>query len=402
MTHEIVRLLPKRDGRARAGHPWVYSNELEMTPALKALQPGSLVTVVDSRGEALGTYTFNPATLIACRKLSSKPEAQVDVAWLEERLRQALRRRPESPYYRLVHSEGDDLPGLVVDRFGEVLVGQISTAGMELLKDKLEAALIAVTGCKGMIWRRDTAQRALEGLVVSDELDVAGDVPEAPVVVQENGLDFVADLMGGQKTGWYYDQRANHAFAARQMALLPDDAEILDVYSHIGGFGLAMLAGAKQAGKQAQVTLVDASAPAMELARQSAARQGVTEACTFTVSGAFEAMEAMAAENRRFAAVVCDPPAFIKSAKVMAEGLKGYEKVARLGAALVRGGGFLTLCSCSHNASLEDFTAACVRGIRRAGRSGRLLRVGGADSDHPQHLMLAENSYLKVLSFQLD
>jgi len=295
-----------------------------------------------------------------------------------------------------------DLPGLVVDRFGDVLVGQITTAGMELMQDKLEAALIAVTGCAGMIWRRDTAQRALEGLPLSHELDMAGDVPEGPVVVQENGLEFLADLTGGQKTGWYYDQRANHAFAASQMALLPEACEILDVYCHIGGFGLAMLHGAQRAGKQARLTLVDASAPALALARQSAERQGVADACDFKVSGAFEAMEEMAAENRRFAAVVCDPPAFIKSAKVMADGLKGYEKVARLSAALVRGGGLLTLCSCSHNASLEDFTAACVRGIRRAGRSGRLLRVGGADVDHPQHLMLAENSYLKVLSFQLD
>ena len=190
------------------------------------------------------------------------------------------------------------------------------------------------------------------------------------------------------------------------MALLPANfhtgAEVLDVYCHIGGFGLAMLDGAKRAGKPVRATLVDASAHAMELAKASAQRQGVAELCDFVVGNAFETMEEMGAANRRFHAVVCDPPAFIKSAKVMAEGLKGYEKVARLSAALVRGGGYLTLCSCSHHASLEDFKQACVRGIRRAGRSGRLIRTGGADFDHPQHLMLAENSYLKTLSFQLD
>jgi 23S rRNA (cytosine1962-C5)-methyltransferase len=402
MSHDIVQLLPKRDGRARAGHPWVFSNEIEMTNTLKGLTPGSLVTVVDSRGEAVGTYTFNPNTLIACRKMASKPNASIDVAWLEERIRHALKRRPALPYYRLIHSEGDDMPGLIVDRFGDVLVGQISTAGMDLLKDQLEAALIAVTGCKGMIWRRDTPARAHEGLSVSDELDIAGDVPEAPVEVMENGLTFFADLTGGQKTGWFYDQRANHAFAARQMAQLPDHAEVLDVYAHIGGFGLAMIDGAKQVGKTVKATLVDASAHAMNLAKDSATRQGVAEACDFVVGNAFEIMEEMGAANRRFHAVVCDPPAFIKSAKVMAEGLKGYEKVARLSATLVRGDGYLTLCSCSHHASLEDFKEACVRGIRRAGRSGRLIRVGGADFDHPQHLMLAENAYLKTLSFQLD
>ncbi len=397
MGHEIVALLPKRDGRARAGHPWVFSNELEMTPALKKLPAGSLVTVVDSKGEAVGTYTFNPATLIACRKLSSRPNADINVAWLEERLRHALRRRPASPYYRLVHSEGDDMPGLIVDRFGDVLVGQITTAGMQNLKDDLEAALISVTGCKGMVWRMDTSARSLEGLPVSDEVDVAGDVPEGRGRVLENGLEFVADITGGQKTGWFYDQRANHAFAGSLMANLPEGAEVLDVYSHIGGFGLAMLHGGA-----AKATLVDASNHAMNLARESAKIQGVADKCTFVVKNAFEAMEEMAAEGRMFNAVVCDPPAFIKSAKVMAEGLKGYEKVARLGAALVRGGGYLTLCSCSHNATLEDFTAASVRGIRRAGRSGRLIRTGGADYDHPQHLMLSENAYLKCLTFQLD
>lgn len=392
-----VVLLPKRDGRARAGHPWVFSNEMGMTPQLKALEPGSLVTVVDSRGEAMGTYTFNPNTLIACRRLSGRGGMEINVAWLEERLRHALRRRPAAPYYRLVHSEGDDMPGLVVDRFGEILVGQITTAGMAKIKDMLEAALISITGCKGMVWRQDTASRSLEGLPVSDEVDIGGDVPEGPVAVFENGLEFVADITSGQKTGWFYDQRANHAFMGKLAGQLPEGAEVLDVYSHIGGFGLAMLAGGA-----AKVTLVDASAHAMDLAKASAEKQGVAERCEFVVEHAFDAMEAMGKTNRRFHAVVCDPPAFIKSAKVMAEGLKGYEKVARLGAALVRGGGYLTLCSCSHNASLADFTEACVRGIRRAGRSGRVLRVGGADYDHPQHLMLAENSYLKCLTFQLD
>ena len=394
---ETVELLPKRDGRAKAGHPWVFSNEMQMTPALKALKPGTLVTVVDSKREPLGTYTFNPATLIACRKLSSKPHAEIHVAWLEERLRQALRRRPAAPYYRLVHSEGDDMPGLVVDRFGDVLVGQITTAGMQNLKDELEAALISVTGCTGMVWRMDTALRSLEGLEVSDEIDMAGDVPEGRGKVIENGLEFVADITGGQKTGWFYDQRANHAFMGRLMTMLPEGAEVLDVYSHIGGFGLAMLAGGA-----AKATLVDASGHAMNLARESAKIQGVSDKCEFVVKPAFEAMEEMARANRRFHAVVCDPPAFIKSSKVMAEGLKGYEKVARLGAALVRGGGYLTLCSCSHHASVADFTEASVRGIRRAGRSGRIVRLGGADFDHPQHLMLAENSYLKCLTFQLD
>jgi 23S rRNA (cytosine1962-C5)-methyltransferase len=390
--------MPKRDGRAKAGHPWIFSNEINMTQDLKALVPGSLVTVADSRGEVLGTYMFNPHSLICGRRLSGSANAKVDTGWWEERLRQAVRRRGfKEPYYRLAHSEGDDLPGLVMDRFGDVLVGQITTAGIEAQRDAIEAAVTKLLGKASFVWRQDTSARLMENLPVSDDVTVHGEVPEGPLPLRENGLEFFADVRGGQKTGWFFDQRANRAFMGELVSRLPEGARVLDVYCHIGGFGLNMLAGGA-----AHATFVDASRHALELAEKSAEAQGVADKCEFLVNAAFDVLEGMAAENARFEVVVCDPPAFIKSAKTIPQGLKGYEKVAKLAAALVRGGGYLTLCSCSHHASVEEFVAASIRGVRRAGRSGRVVRLAGADIDHPQHMMLAENSYLKCLTLQLD
>lgn len=398
MSLPIVTLLPGRDGRAKAGHPWIFSNEIQMNQDVKALTPGSLVTVAASKGEAMGTYTFNPNALICGRKLSGTPDARVDAAWATDRLRMALGRRSADPRHcRLVHSEGDLLPGLVIDRFGDVLVAQITTAGMERLKGELRSALDDLLKPRAIVWRQDTQARVLENLPVDDGVLVDGDLPQGPLPLEENGLAFMADVQGGQKTGWFYDQRANRAFMGQIASRLPEGSEVLDVYCHIGGFGLNMLAGGA-----ARAVLVDASSHALNLARQSAERQGVADRVETITAPAFDVMEQMATQNRRFGAVVCDPPAFIKNAKTMAQGLKGYEKVAKQGAALVKGGGYLTLCSCSHHASTEDFVAASVRGIRRAGRSGRILRLAGADTDHPQHLMLAENSYLKCLTVQLD
>lgn len=399
MKLPVVTLLPKRDGRARAGHPWIFSNEINMTQTLKALEPGSTVTVTDSHGEVVGTYLFNPHALICGRRISSRADATLDRDWLAERLRQAVRRRDPAwgRHCRLVHSEGDDMPGLVLDRYGDVVVGQITTAGMERVQGEIGAALRDVAGVKAVIWRRDAGARTMEGLPLSDEVVVDGTLPADVVPVSENGLEFAADVRGGQKTGWFYDQRANRAFMGQIARRLGDNPHVLDVYCHIGGFGLNMLAGGA-----ARATFVDASTHALDLAGESAERQGVADKCTFHASPAFDALEELAAEGKLFEAVVCDPPAFIKSAKTIPQGLKGYEKVAKLAAPLVRGGGYLTLCSCSHHASVEEFVAASVRGIRRAGRSGRIVRLAGADSDHPQHVMLAENAYLKCLTVQLD
>jgi len=396
MAHPSITLLPKRDARARSGHPWVFSNEVDMTPEAKALPPGTLVNLKGVNGEPFGTYIFNPRTLIALRRLSGTHNANPNVAWFAERLRHAVRRRERlfpTPHYRMVHSEGDDLPGLVVDRFGPILVAQISTAGMDLLKPALEEALLAMDGVEAILWRADAHGRTLEGLPTDGEPEISGTLPKGAQTLTENGLSFHANLQGGQKTGWFYDQRANRAFVAN----LAKGQTVLDVCTHTGGFALNALAhGATHA------TLVDASGPALELAAQSATLQKVGEKCTMIEGDMFEAMEHLAKENQRYGVVICDPPAFIKNAKLIPQGLKGYEKAAKHAAQLTAGGGYLTLCSCSHHAHPDAFVEASLKGIRKAGRSGRILRLAGADADHPQNFFLAENAYLKCLTVQLD
>jgi len=233
--------------------------------------------------------------------------------------------------------------------------------------------------------------RALEGLDEAGGV-LAGQVPDGPVPVPMNGATCMADLTGGQKTGIFFDQRPNHAFAAR----LAEGARVLDVFSHVGGFALAALAGGA-----AQALAVDGSAPALDLARAGAERTGVAERFEARRGDAFEVMEALGAEGARFDLVICDPPAFAPSKQALEKGLRAYERVARLAASLVAPGGYLGLCSCSHAADLGRFRTACTRGIGRAGRAGALIHTGFAGPDHPQHPHLAESGYLKALFYRL-
>ncbi len=390
----VVRLLPGRARRLRAGHPWVYANEVAMTPAARALPPGGLVRLEDAGGEPLGTAAFNPHTLIAARLLAADPEAVVDAAFLAERIARAAAWRDRlfaRPFYRLVHAEADGLPGLVIDRYGDVLACQTNTAGMERLLPDLLDALARSLAPRAVVLCNDSPVRALEGLEPYRRVAL-GDVAE-PVALEENGARFLADLLGGQKTGWFYDQRDNRAFVARLAA----GARVLDLYSYAGGFAVqAALAGA------AEVTAVDSAVPALDLAARAAALNGVAERCRFVRAQAFGEMERLARAGGRFDVVVADPPAFVKAKKAAASGLKGYRKMTRLAAALVAPGGFLLVASCSHHVTAERFAEEAARGLHQAGRGGRIIRQAGAAPDHPVHPMLPESAYLKALVLQLD
>jgi 23S rRNA (cytosine1962-C5)-methyltransferase len=280
---------------------------------------------------------------------------------------------------------------VVIDRFGETAVIQPNAAWAERLLEPLAQALAEVTGVAHVLKNASGRARALEGLDDAGGV-LIGQAPDGPVPVPMNGATYLADLTGGQKTGLYFDQRPNHAFAAR----LARGGRVLDVFAHVGGFSLAALAGGA-----ARALAVDGSAPALALAEEGAARSGVPDRFATRRADAFEAMEALAAEGARFDLVVCDPPAFAPSKPALEKGLRAYERVARLAAPLVAEGGFLMLCSCSHAADLAKFRQASIRGIGRAGRAGALIRTGGAGPDHPQHPMLAETGYLKTLAFRL-
>jgi 23S rRNA (cytosine1962-C5)-methyltransferase len=393
-TRPVLALVPGRHKRAASGHPWVYSNEIAMDETARVLPAGALVTLKTAEGKNLGVATFNPHPLVSARILDREPARIIDEKFLAKRLRRALALRERlyrEPYYRLVHADADGLPGLVIDRYGGVLACQLNTAGMARLEPALLAALDAVLAPEAVVFRNDSSARAVEGL--GTEIRVARGVLPERVEVVENGARFRVDLAGGQKTGWFFDQRENRAFMAR----LAEGARVLDLYSFGGGFGIAAaLAGANE------VLAIDRSEASLALAAESAALNGVADRCRFQRDEVFAALEKLVEEKQRFDVVIADPPAFIKSKKDVASGLRGYRKLARLAAQATQPGGFLFIASCSHNAPLEEFADAVRRGVADAGRSGRILLTSGAAPDHPVHPFLPESAYLKAQVYALD
>ncbi|MDH3229781.1 MAG: class I SAM-dependent rRNA methyltransferase [Alphaproteobacteria bacterium] len=389
-----IRLLPGRHRRVAGGHPWAYSNELDMTDEVKALPPGGLVVLTTHAGEAVGVAGFNPHSLIAARLIDRQPKAIVDTDFLAARLQRCLEMRErlfDSPSYRLVHADADGLPGLVVDRFGDAVAVQLNAAMMDRLRESLLAALDAVLAPRIVVLRNDSPVRRLEGLETGVET-VIGDASE-PVELSEGGVTFLADLAGGQKTGWFYDQRDNRRFVAS----LARDARVLDVYCHTGGFAVhAAAAGAHS------VVAVDKSAASLALAEQAAERNGCGDRCSFVKADAFNEMERLAAANERYQVVVADPPAFVKSKKDLKAGIKGYRKMMRLAARLTAPGGYLFVASCSHNMTPELFDEQMRKTLSDANRTARILRRSGAAADHPTHPWLPESGYLKALVLQLD
>jgi 23S rRNA (cytosine1962-C5)-methyltransferase len=393
-TRPTVALQPGRHKRAEAGHPWVYSNEIVMDAAAKALPPGTLVTLRKAGGEALGVATFNAHTLVSARLLDRDAKQRIDRDYFAARLESALtlrRRLYAEPHYRLVHAEADGLPGVATDRFGDVLVTQINTAGMARLEEEFVAACDAVLAPRAIVLRNDSPARALEGL--EPELRIAKGEIDGPIELLENGARFLADPREGQKTGWFFDQRDNRRFVAGLSA----GARVLDLYCYAGGFAVT----AAQAGADAVLAL-DRSEPALALAAASAQLNGVGERCRFQRADAFGELARLVDAGERFDVVIADPPAFVKSKKDLGPGLRGYRKLARLAATLVERGGVLFIASCSHNVEPPDFAEAVRRGLEDAGRSGRILRSAGAAPDHPVHPWLPESAYLKAQALVLD
>ncbi len=393
MLYPKVQLLPGQDRRLRAGHPWAYSNELRMDAAAKALPPGAPVCLYTADGRRLALAQFNPHSLIAARLLTRNTDATIDATFLERRLARALRLRErlfDRPYYRLVHAEADGLPGLVVDRFADVLVCQLNSAGMAALEDALLGALDRLLAPRVVVLRNDSPVRELEGLPI--EVKVAKGALTPPIEIEENGLTFLADPLEGQKTGWYFDQRENRAFMAR----LCRGERVLDLFSYSAGFGLVAAAAGASA-----VLAIDRSQLGLDLAQASAARNGQAERLSVQRQDAFAALDELADAKRRFGVVVADPPAFVRSKKELKPGLRGYRKLARAATLLVAEEGFLAIACCAHNVPADAFAEEVGHGLRDAGRSGRLIWQAGAAPDHPNHPALPESAYLKFLVYAL-
>lgn len=390
-----LRLTPKGDARAiRHGFPWVYANEVVLDRRTKKLAPGTVAVLQDAARTDMGLVAVNTGSKIVGRMLDTDPDAQIDEAWFAARLTRALAHRErlyDAPFYRLVHAESDGLPGVIIDRFADTAVVQPNAAWADLRIDALTSALQSVTGVATVILNGTGRARGLEGLPDRTEV-ISGAAHDDPIEVPMNGATYLADVMGGQKTGLFFDQRPNHAFAAS----LAKGARMLDVFSHVGGFGLAALAHGAQS-----VLAVDGSAPALELATRGADAMGMADKFEIRKSDAFDALSDLAKEGATFDIVICDPPAFAPSRNALEAGLRAYERIARLAAPLVAEGGYLGLCSCSHAADLTKFRNACSRGIGKAQRRGQIIHTGFAGPDHPLMPHLAETGYLKALFYRL-
>jgi len=394
-SRPTVRLKPKSEARAiRHGFPWVYADELVTDRRTQGLAPGALAVLEDADRRPLALVTVNLKSKIIARVLDRDPEAQIDQDWFARRLTAALALRArlfDAPFYRLVHAEADGLPGVVIDRFGDVAVIQPNAAWAEAHIEALATALRAVTGVTTVVKNGTGRSRGLEGLA-EETVILSGEIT-GPVPVTMNGATYMADVLGGQKTGLFFDQRPNHAFAQR----LAQGARVLDMFSHVGGFALSALAGGA-----VSALAVDASATALALATQGAEASGMADRFATRQGDAFAVLESLAEEGAQFDLLICDPPAFAPAKPALEAGLRAYERLARLAAPLVAPGGYLVVCSCSHAVDLMAFRNASGRGIGRGGRRAQLLHTGFAGPDHPMLPQLAESGYLKALVFRLD
>lgn len=398
MTHDpypTIRLLPKiSPQKLRFGFPWVYSNELVMDRRTRKIPPGSFANLTDTTGAFIGICTFNANSKIAARFVERSEGLVIDQNWLRQKLITALALRErlfDAPFYRLVHAEADGLPGVIIDRFGDTAVIQPNAYWAENMLDDFTAILTGEFNIKTVFKNATGRARKLEGL--DDMNHVLTGALDGPIPVQMNGATFMADIEGGQKTGLFFDQRPNHAFAAQ----FAKDARILDVFSHVGGFSLTCLAHGA-----AEATALDGSDAALELAKQGADAMGVSERFNTLRGDAFDKMKDLIDAGEKYDLVVCDPPAFAPNKPALSAGLRAYERVARLGSQLTANGGYLVLCSCSHAIDLQSFRASCLTGIGKSGRNAQILHTGFAGADHPTHASLGETAYLKAIFFRLD
>lgn len=389
-TLQTLKLLAKADRRLRAGHLWIYSNEVDTkaTP-LKDYAPGQQVEVLNDQGKSMGLATMNPHTLICGRLFSRDKKYPLNKSLLVHRFNIALSLREsmsEQACYRVIYGDSDMLPGLVVDRFADVLVVQIGTAGMEVIKADIIAALEQVFKPAGILIKNDSRMRKMEDL--PEYVEVAfGEVPELVSLV-ENGVKFSAPVLTGQKTGWFYDHRANRA----RLVDYVKGKRVLDVFSYIGGWGVqAASFGAES------VCCIDSSEAALDLVEVNAELNGVRDKVSTFHGSAFDAMKMLHQEGERYDVVIIDPPAFIPKRKDIKNGELAYRRANELAIRLLAKNGILVSASCSMHLGRERLTDILRAAARHLDRDLQILEQGGQSFDHPVHPAIAETDYLKAV-----
>lgn len=383
-----LRLQAKADKRVRLGHNWIFSNEVDVaqTP-LHAFAPGELARVVDTGRNPVGLAYVNPNALICARLLTRDVRATIDAKWFALRLRRALDLRERlysKPFYRLAYGESDGLPGLVIDRYGDVCVLQLNTAGMLGFREAIVTAVTDLIKPKGMLLRNAGSTRALEGV---EALDVTlGEVPD-DIEIFENDMRIFAPLRAGQKTGYFFDQRDNRARLRRYVR---EGARVLDVFSYVGAWGISAL----HAGAQS-VTCIDQSELALDYADRSA--QAMGREIDGLAGDALEVLRGLHGERRKYDVVILDPPALVKRRKDQAAGESHYRRLHEAAFKLLVEDGFMITASCSHHLDAERLRRIALDGARENGRRLQILEAHGHAPDHPIHPAMPETEYLKAL-----
>lgn len=389
-TFATLTLNPKADRRLRGGHLWIYSNEVNVaaTP-LKSFTAGQQVAVKTEHGKFLGLAYINPQSLICARIFSRDAKYPLDTSLLVHRLNIALSLREavtDQPYYRLVYGDSDFLPGLVVDRFGDVFVVQIATAGMELVKQDIVDALVKVFKPAGILVKNDSRIRSSEDL--PEYVEVAyGEVPEW-VPMQENGVHFNVPVFEGQKTGWFYDHRASRG----RLADYVKGKRVLDVFSYVGGWGVQAAAFGAES-----VSCIDSSEFALDAVEANAELNGVRDKVATIHGSAFDVLKVLVNEGERFDVVIMDPPAFIPRRKDIKAGEQAYRRVNELAMRLLSKGGILVSASCSMHLGRDRLTDILRASARHLDRDLQILEQGGQTFDHPVHPAIVETDYLKAV-----
>ncbi|CAA0115357.1 Ribosomal RNA large subunit methyltransferase I [BD1-7 clade bacterium] len=382
-----LRISARAEKRLKSGHLWIFSNEVDIqaTP-LKGMTDGEQVVVEAPSGRVIGYALMNPTALI-CGRLVGRRKS-LDRKALKQRIQQALLLREtvyDAPYYRLFYADGDYLPGLIIDRYGDHCVVQINSKGLEPFQADIAEILHELVQCEGVLFRNDGNSRKVEGLEVKDN-DEYGSVPDRVTLI-ENGVQFQAPVKSGQKTGWFYDHRDNRA----RIANLCEGKRVLDVFSYVGAWGIQCLAGGAN-----ELVSVDASEQALDVLEQNADMNGFGDRIQSFHGNAFDAMESFVEAKEKFDVIVLDPPAFIKRKKDMRNGQQAYRRINELGLRLLEKDGLMVSASCSMHLHHDQLQDAVQQGARHVDRALSLIYKGGHAADHPIHPAIAETEYLKA------
>jgi len=396
MTLEIhyptASLKPRKEESLQNGHLWIFSGALQQPPHW--IEAGGLVDVKSSTGQFVARGYYNPRTDIAIRILTRDSDEAIDYDFMRRRLRSAAALRqvfdPDNTNaYRLVNAEGDGLPGLIVDRYAEILVAQIHTLGMEQLRPLIIEALMDETRARGLLLRNDSQSRRREGLEVEQPQIAAGFIP-TQVAIRENGVLFLVDPWEGQKTGFFLDQRDKR----ESLRKYSRGKRVLNCFSYSGGFSVY----AALTSSETHVTSVDVSEPAIEAARQHFILNGLDpNQHEFHIADVFDYLEQAQQRGELFDVVVLDPPAFARSQNARAQALKAYRRLNTLGMQVLRPGGILLTCSCSGVIGMDEVLGTLSQAAQRLQRTVQLLETYTHGVDHPINLAMPETAYLKAV-----